>query len=546
MIAKIGRFWRTVRHLRPAQFHGRLWFRLHRPRPDLTVAPTPRARRGIWQAPAERAPSLVGPTRFRFLNAEADLAEVGWDHPEQAKLWRYNQHYFDDLTADGWQARAPWHAALITAWIEQNPPGSGTGWEPYPTSLRIINWIKWEMAGRHLPPAAIHSLAVQARWLAGRLEWHLLGNHLFINAKALVFAGLFFEGDEARRWLTKGLAILTREMDEQFLSDGGQFELSPMYHALALEDLLDLANMTTAYPGTPASAIEAEVRTKAAAALRWLTMMSHPDGDIAFFNDAAFGIAPTKEQLFGYTGRLGITFEPEQAEWTHLPASGYVRMTRGPFVLIADLARIGPDYLPGHAHADTLGFELSFGGHRLFVNSGTSEYGNGPERQRQRGTAAHNCLLVAGENSSEVWAGFRVGRRAHPGNIRVGEEEGTLFAEATHDGYRHLPGRPVPHRRFLLTNCALIIEDSLIASLDAEARYHLHPSVAVEDMNDCGATLALPDGNHLRLRVEGGPLRCETATWHSQFGISEVSRCLVLPLKDHTARLALNVNPDET
>ena len=29
------------------------------------------------------------------------------------------------------------------------------------------------------------SLAVQARWLVHRLEWHLLGNHLLANAKAL-------------------------------------------------------------------------------------------------------------------------------------------------------------------------------------------------------------------------------------------------------------------------------------------------------------------------------------------------------------------------
>ena len=46
------------------------------------------------------------------------------------------------------------------------------------------------------------------------------------------------------------------------------------------------------------------------------------------------------------------------------------------------------------------------------MNSGTSEYGLGEERQRQRGTAAHNTVVIDGENSSEVWAGFRVARRA--------------------------------------------------------------------------------------------------------------------------------------
>ena len=83
-----------------------------------------------------------------------------------------------------------------------------------------------------------------------------------------------------------------------------------------------------------------------------------------------------------------------------------------PFLLVCDVAPIGPDHLPAHAHADTLSFELSFKGRRVFVNSGTSEYGLSAERQRQRGTAAHNTLVLDEENSSEVWAGFRVARRA--------------------------------------------------------------------------------------------------------------------------------------
>jgi hypothetical protein len=33
-------------------------------------------------------------------------------------------------------------------------------------------------------------------------------------------------------------------------------------------------------------------------------------------------------------------------------------------VLILDVAPVGPDYLPGHAHADTLSFELSLFGQR--------------------------------------------------------------------------------------------------------------------------------------------------------------------------------------
>jgi hypothetical protein len=38
-----------------------------------------------------------------------------------------------------------WHRGLINRWIEETPVGKGNGWEPYPSSLRIVNRAKWGM-----------------------------------------------------------------------------------------------------------------------------------------------------------------------------------------------------------------------------------------------------------------------------------------------------------------------------------------------------------------------------------------------------------------
>ena len=62
-----------------------------------------------------------------------------WNAAERDKLWLYNLHYFDDLNAAQANQRTVWHRALIDRWIADNPPGQGNGWEPYPTSLRIVN-----------------------------------------------------------------------------------------------------------------------------------------------------------------------------------------------------------------------------------------------------------------------------------------------------------------------------------------------------------------------------------------------------------------------
>jgi len=216
------RYWHTLRHLRSVQFYGRLWFRLYRPRPELQPPPMRRLASWAWAAPLLRPVSMLGPARFRFLNQIYDVpGPEAWNDPALDKLWLYNLHYFDDLNAAKAPARADWHRALVRRWISENPPGQGNGWEPYPTSLRIVNWVKWLLRESSTASAGtgdvamIQSLVTQAHWLRKRLEYHLLGNHLFANAKALVFAGAFFVGSEAAHWLRLGQRLLRRELQGQ-------------------------------------------------------------------------------------------------------------------------------------------------------------------------------------------------------------------------------------------------------------------------------------------------------------------------------------------
>jgi uncharacterized heparinase superfamily protein len=348
----------------------------------------------------------------------------------------------------------------------------------------------------------------------------LLGNHLFANAKALVFAGLFFGGEEADEWLRAGIQILRKQMPEQILADGAQFELSPMYHALALEDILDLVNLAYTFERDD---LTAEFASRIPAMLEWLLSMNHPDGEVAFFNDAAIGIAPDNIELLRYAHDLGFAIEPPAAGITHHAQSGYARMEIGSAIVIADLARIGPDYLPGHAHADTLSFELSLGGRRFVVNSGTSVYGTGPERQRQRGTAAHSTLVLDEANSSEVWSGFRVGRRAKPFDVATYEDETSLIAHGAHDGYIHLPGSPVHRRKWCLSEGQLSIEDTVegCGVHKLQAYFHLAPGIsAVADTANGVVELSdAENGRQAKFSVEGGVVEVMPTSWHPEFGL---------------------------
>jgi uncharacterized heparinase superfamily protein len=530
---KVQLYWHTLRYLKPVQIWGRVTFRLLRPKPDLRPAPAVRQSSGPWQTPAARRVSMLSPSRFRFLNVEHEIpAPTDWNSIQLPKLWLYNLHYFDDLNAEGAAYRVEWHRDLITRWIIENSPGQGTGWEPYPLSLRIINWIKWTLAGNALDEVARHSLAVQVRFLTQRLERHLLGNHLFVNAKALVFAGCYFEGEEAESWLRLGMGILDLEIPEQILADGGHFERSTMYHALAYEDMLDLHNLSHAFPNAllpwqcyVTSWTDIIVRMGC-----WLHAMSHPDGEIAFFNDAAVGVAPSPPALFAYAQRLRLTIDDTPRDIIHLEPSGYIRVMQGQAVLLIDAAPIGPDYLPGHAHADTLSYELSLCGQRVIVNSGISRYGMGPEREWERSTAAHNTVEIDGQNSSEVWAGFRVARRAFPFNVAIKKDGTAVTIEAAHDGYRRLPGKPVHKRRWILRAEHLIIED-IIEGVFSEAvsRIYFHPNIFLDGINNSG-TLQFQRHN-LSWQVDGAATSLKAASWHPSLGRSLRAYCLELSVQ---------------
>lgn len=534
MAEQLGRLWRTVRWLKAEQILGRVRIKLVRPRPDMSATPPLRAAAGTWVMPPQREPSLVGPLRMRFLGEEHGLADVGWDNPTVALLWRYNLHYFDDLNAVDARSRHEWQRALVRQWLEDNPPGHGTGWSPYPVSLRTVNWIKWFLAGEPPEPAWLHSLAVQARWLTRRLEWHLLGNHLFANAKALVFAGLYFDGAEAESWLDTGLRILRRELAEQILADGGQFERTPMYHSLALEDLLDLLNIITARaPSDLAAQLASQLRERCGAMLYWLRCMRHPGGALVRFNDCAEGIAPTADALAHYAGDLGVSAQQTVGEgvlW--LEPTGYIRVARGPMVAFLDVAPIGPDYLPGHAHADTLSFELSLAGRELVVNRGTSVYGTGARRQWERSTVAHTTVQVGEHDSSEVWAGFRVGRRARPGPTRVDD----WVVESSHDGYAHLTGAPHHCRRWRFQADGLVVEDRIESLREsATAHFHIAPGLALEQgsanewrVRDGATTFA-------RIRVAHGTAEQRTTLHAQRFGALVEASTLAVRLETGSA-----------
>ncbi len=532
----------TLRYLKPSQFYHRISYNLRKPKnlkvPKLAVRSKPRE----WIQPIGRKPRMPDSNTFTFLNLSKSFRETGWEGAGMDRLWRYHLHYFDDLNAECSKERLAIHRVLVDDWIRNNASFEGVGWEPYPTSLRIVNWIKWALAGNSLEPKWLESLAMQTEWLSERLEFHLLGNHLFANAKALLFSALFFEGEATHGWWKTGTELVHRQMDEQILGDGGHFERSPMYHGIVLEDLLDLLNLFKAYehamPGM--SDLCPKLLLKISAMIDWLRAMIHPDEGIGFFNDSALEHEPEPGQIFSYASKLGFSVsESIKEESKSLEQTGYVRLAKEHAVALIDAAPIGPDYIPGHAHADTLSFELSIRGRRILVNGGTSTYQNNLQRHKERSTQSHNTVEVNGRNSSEVWGAFRVARRAKPFSRSCELGGNTASVSCSHDGYSRMCERIVHHRNWELQAGKFRILDRMEGrNAVGVARFHFHPNLQLKQRTDSIWQVEGYDHGVLFEVIDGLGM-VEPSTHSPAFGRIVENQCLSVSLINGAAEVSI-------
>jgi uncharacterized heparinase superfamily protein len=428
--------------------------------------------------------------RFTFLNHSEMLPEVDWCTRYVSHLWSYNLQYFDYAIDLAWAFRITGDCRFVRrfedladSWIASAAPGRGDAWEPYSTSLRLVNWTyALLLLGDSLQGAfrqrLMSSLYAQSVFLERRLEFHILANHLQKNFKALAISGLLFSGARAERWRQKAGGGIWSELYEQVLPDGGHFEGSPMYHAIALADYLEVIALCSAV----GESVPDQARKRVGRMVSALAVLMRPDGSLHLFNDAANGIAPPQSYLKQLTASILAEPIPRPGGTVELPDSGYFGYFdphAGERFLI-DCGLPGPTYQPAHVHCDVLSFELDIGGRPVIVDSGVHGYESDPFREYTRSTRAHNTVVIDGREQSEIWGTFRVARRAEI--IAAGCEanvDGFRFAGAC----RPYHDRDASHHRTVKKegNCWTItdrVDGAERASL--QSYLHFHPAFTLE------------------------------------------------------------------
>lgn len=531
--SKLNRLAWTVRYLKARQIRGQLRHRVlrsferdkHADGQAVTECPGcvwPRDVCFLTPGIQENRADMIHSGILRFLNCEQSVGfPPRWDCPESPKLWQYNLHYLEWL----WALEYDDARSVVLHWIENHPLAKGAvGWDPYPVSLRLMNWcaIFWGRfrgrleADREFLNRLWSSVARQANWLTRRLETHLLGNHYLENGAALAFIGSCFRGEQARRWFAKGYAILREQIPEQILPDGMHFERSPMYHCR----MAYVLGMLMATGNKHLKQLAGQPLERMLVALR---VLCHPDGQIALLNDSAFGICNDPEDLHSFCGEVtDASLQSQTGGCFALPDAGYYgwKDREGNYV-VCDFGKIGPEYMCGHAHADMFNVELSLQGHRVVVDAGVYDYTVSELRRYCRSTAAHNTVEVDGRDQCEMWGAFRVARRGHPHGVWFRPSRGGFDMGGWHDAYRRLRGRPIHHRRIHWTvSDGLAVQDWITASrvVHAISRVHLHPQCSVVRHSDQAITVAFPGGMFQIVAADSNSLSLEAGWYCSEFG----------------------------
>lgn len=300
------------------------------------------------------------------------------------RLGRFHRQYGDDVLEAARRGDAAEAARLLATWIEAHPPRDGDAWHPYPLSTRLGNWV----AAVTLVPELATDAVSQSAWgqlqrLARNIEDDILGNHVIRNARALVLGGMAFDASDLTR---HGIDLLRRELPQQVLADGGHYERSPSYHLVVLRDLLEVAAAT---PHVWLGETIERMRTFAAG-------LQRPDGAPALFND-------------GTADAPRLDLPPSPDGMTVFEASGFIVVRDGPLWLAFRCGRPSPQFLPAHAHADALSFQLWWRGRPVATDAGSSTYEPGAARAWERGTAAHSTVRIDGRDQFRVWGAFRSG-----------------------------------------------------------------------------------------------------------------------------------------
>lgn len=434
----------SLKYLKPVQIYGRILFFLKRKFINVSIPERLRRRSGELKSRLLIGPNEKFEIAFLHKTKSYPLSEVGWSVKDYKKpperLWLYNLNYFDWIDKTNSTKSEQKNMYLILDWIEKNRDSRADSWEPYIISKRTVNWINFcnKVVDQEFVECVIESLVLQIRRLLIDIEWHNQANHLLENFKALfvVSAFLYSKKINNMKFLENVLDLsvknLHQQIQEQFLSDGGHYERSQMYHKQMLNSVKLIEQTCKSFSKVVPDShddlknhvlnLKHLCRYKSKLIEDWLKVMTHPDGMIAQFNDTELAEGLVSDD---YEKKKN---SPKPMNYL-LKDSGYFVRKGSEHYFVMSCKEPSPPFQPGHSHCDIMSYELSLFGSRCIVDTGCGSYKNDEMRRKSRSTWSHNLPCIKKVEQSDIWGAFRIGKRARVLSCSYSCENSVLHIE---------------------------------------------------------------------------------------------------------------------
>lgn len=432
----------------------------------------------------------------------------------------------------------------ITNWIESNPYLVGINWNSaLEVALRLINWCwVWYLLSAPEPlPAEFATEFINAIYQHCYFIRHnysaysSANNHLIGEATGLFLATALFNFiPQAARWNRWSRKVLEREIMKQVSADGVNKEQATEYHCFTM-DLFLLAYLLAHRLQQPFSK---EYTARLHAMFKFLSaIVMLPSGIVLQIGDSdnARVLRLDESNYSPYLARLNcgaVLFQDPalkvtageidettywllgggeiNAKFHALPQSkpnnipGLISFPEGGYFifqtvndegmnakLIFDCGPLGYPPLCAHGHSDALAIWLIIDGEEILTDAGTYAYHTEREwRDYFRSTAAHNTIVVQGENQSVIGGPFMWLKQANCKLVKIRESQNAevLFVAGSHNGYQRL-SPPVIHSRavnWFETEKKFTIRDELFVNgeIFIEELFHLAPGVEIELKNN--------------------------------------------------------------
>jgi len=386
-----------------------------------------------------------------------DFSQIG-DHKI---IWELNRHqHLVTLAQAGLRDEI---LAQWTHWQAENPYPIGINWaSTLEVAFRALSWLWVRQLLGDFHPDLIPALYLHGWHIERYLSTYFSPNtHLLGEGVALFAIGTMCpQIADSARWQAHGWNIVLKQAETQVRPDGFHFEQSVYYHIYA-RDFFDFARTLSAKSDLDRTIEKMDAAIAALSQSGRLPNFGDDDG-----------------------GRVLVSPRSQVSAPPGLTPGGIHIMTGPRSKLYIDAGPQGA-FTAGHGHADALSIQLIIDGRPVLIDPGTFCYVC-PERDRFRGTAAHNTLQVDVRDQAQPDGPFAWTNLPETIVDRWHTSETFDFFAGHHNGYH-----PVIHHRYVfgLKDKFWLVRDLALSSAYHQIAIHWHY------LEQRGLTI-LPPANH--------------------------------------------------